>query len=211
MSVYEIPDEPHPADGWTPGLPGRELGTETPATEWELPTPTPVAAPPRRRSDPAKPVYTVDERPGGGARLDPDARPHDAGAPPASPSALGAGHGSGADPFGDPGEHPSAPARPPSRPPPRRRPRRSRRAGATPASTTFDELTSRPASGGAAVDHVVRLGGTGQPRPAARGARRRPCRVARRPGHAVLGLRRPLHARPRPLGRRLGALARRPG
>jgi len=59
MSVYEIPDEPLPADGWSPGLPGRELSTETPATSWERPATVSLvpASPP---VDPTKPVYALE-------------------------------------------------------------------------------------------------------------------------------------------------------
>ncbi|WP_304437982.1 type IV pilus twitching motility protein PilT [Frigoribacterium sp. Leaf164] len=59
MSVYEIPDEPHAADGWAPGRPGREVSTDTPATSWEPPAPVTLvpASPP---VDPTKHVYALE-------------------------------------------------------------------------------------------------------------------------------------------------------
>jgi len=59
-TVFEIPDETEPADGWTPGVPGNDLGTDTPATSWELPTPAPVS-PYRGEDEPHGPVFTVED------------------------------------------------------------------------------------------------------------------------------------------------------
>jgi len=146
MSVYEIPDEPHPADGWTPGLPGRELGTETPATEWELPTPTPVvpASPP---SDPAKPVYTVESDQEAVLGWTPTPAPTTRRAARLA-SALGAGHGSGADPFGAPGA-PVGAGSPAVTPAPASQTAPVTPSWSDPRFDEFDELTSGPASGGA--------------------------------------------------------------
>jgi pilus retraction protein PilT len=59
-NVFEIPDQVEPADGWTPGTPGNDLGTHTPATAWELP---PAASPlsPNRSDADRGPVYTMDD------------------------------------------------------------------------------------------------------------------------------------------------------
>jgi pilus retraction protein PilT len=58
-NVFEIPDQVDPADGWTPGTPGNDLGTQTPATAWELPpVPTPLA--PHVDDSDRGPVYTMD-------------------------------------------------------------------------------------------------------------------------------------------------------
>ncbi|WP_305038352.1 type IV pilus twitching motility protein PilT [Frigoribacterium sp. ACAM 257] len=62
-NVFEIPDQVDPADGWTPGTPGNDLGTQTPATSWELPkVVTPLA--PHVDEAGRGPVYTMDD--GGG-------------------------------------------------------------------------------------------------------------------------------------------------
>jgi pilus retraction protein PilT len=62
-NVFEIPDQVDPADGWTPGTPGNDLSTHTPATEWELPKAPPTLAPHIDEAD-RGPVYTMDD--GGG-------------------------------------------------------------------------------------------------------------------------------------------------
>jgi len=58
-TVFEIPDEVEPAAGWTPGTPGNDLGTDTPASAWELPVPSaPVS--PHRDDEPCGTVYSVE-------------------------------------------------------------------------------------------------------------------------------------------------------
>ncbi|TDT63957.1 PilT/PilU family type 4a pilus ATPase [Frigoribacterium sp. PhB116] len=59
-NVFEIPDQVDPADGWTPGTPGNDLGTQTPATSWELPK---VVTPLAPHVDEAErgPVYSMDD------------------------------------------------------------------------------------------------------------------------------------------------------
>ncbi|WP_305798189.1 type IV pilus twitching motility protein PilT [Frigoribacterium sp. CFBP 13729] len=59
-NVFEIPDQVDPADGWTPGTPGNDLSTHTPATEWELPKAPPTLAPHIDEAD-RGPVYTMDD------------------------------------------------------------------------------------------------------------------------------------------------------
>ena len=67
-NVFEIPDQVDPADGWTPGTPGNDLSTQTPATAWELP---PAVSPmsPHRGDDEHGPVYSMDDDEAGEAVL----------------------------------------------------------------------------------------------------------------------------------------------
>jgi len=59
-TVFEIPDEVGPAAGWTPGTPGNDLSTDTPATSWALPVPSaPVS--PHRVEEPPTTVYSVED------------------------------------------------------------------------------------------------------------------------------------------------------
>ncbi|GAB2979922.1 type IV pilus twitching motility protein PilT [Frigoribacterium salinisoli] len=58
-TVFEIPDEVGSAAGWTPGTPGNDLSTDTPATSWALPVPSaPVS--PHRVEEPPTTVYSVE-------------------------------------------------------------------------------------------------------------------------------------------------------
>jgi pilus retraction protein PilT len=157
-NVFEIPDQVDPADGWTPGTPGNDLSTQTPANAWELPK-APATLAPHIDEDDRGPVYTMDDA-GGEAVLgwSPTPAPTSRRAARLA-SALEGGGMAARTPWSDPRfddfETPAAQAAPTSPAVAEPEPGTGRRAAFMPAYLADEADLDGPAGASSALEVVV--------------------------------------------------------